>query len=264
MNNIAFAAEDFKDARKNMLDSLNLKKIESYAEPFFNKAVLKYQSAAVDSAIVYIDYAISIHPTNDLYWFTKGEYHFEKKNFQESVQSYNQAIAAKHDYTEALSKKGDACYHLHDYKAAIEAYTAALNTDPKFFLAQKGIGESLFALNDYSNAIVNLENSIKAMESIRKFAYPKVLAEAYNTAGKSYYNEKLFDKAMQSFKNALKKNADYPEAHFNKGLASYQLGKYEESISDLSKAIGYEKKMPTGIIILPRLTRPGKTSKMPC
>jgi tetratricopeptide (TPR) repeat protein len=242
MNNIALAAADFKEARRNRLDSINLKSIETYSEPFFKKAIVKYENSEIDSALVYIDYAISIYPTDELYWFTRGEYYFEKKNFQESIESYNKAIATKHDYTEAWNKKGEAYYHLQDYKAAIDAYTTALKTDSKFYLAQKGIGESLFALKDYSNAIVNLENSIKAMEAIKRFTYPKVLAEAYNTAGKSYYSQKAFDKAMQSFKNALKKNSDYSEAYFNKGLTNYQLRKYDESISDILKAIDYETK----------------------
>ena len=242
LKNVDNAALDFESSRQKGLDSLYLKNIEAYAESYFQRASLKFNDSAKDSAIILASYAIAINPTKSLYRFIRGEYHFSLNNYKEAINSYDQAIELNNAYTDAYYKRGLGYYHLGTYKTAIENFDKAVKLNPQLYLGHKGLGDSYFALKDYGNASINLEYSIKTIIALKTAPNANVVAEVYNVLGKSYYHLNDFQKSIAALKNAVKKNNLFAEAYFNRGLSYYKVAELSEAITDIAKAVSIENK----------------------
>jgi len=117
-NHVENAAADFENARGKGLDSSSIKVTLTYAEAFYQRAVSKFSSNKTDSAIVLVDYAISIDPFSSLYRFSRGEYYYALLNYKEAIVSYNKAVQLNTSYNTAYYKRGLAYYNLKDYRPA--------------------------------------------------------------------------------------------------------------------------------------------------
>src|SRR5450432_40551 len=240
LNNPVTAGVDFDAARQKGLDAANIKNIENYAAEYFQRSSLKFNQSAKDSAIKLADYAIAVNPLSSVYRFTRGEYYFSVVNYKEAINNYDEALAIEKNYVDALYKRGLAWYNLGNYKNAIENFTSAVKLNPQLYLAQKGLGDCYLALGEYNNASGNYDNFLQTINAVKTPVNQNIVAEVYNSQGKAYYAVNMYEKALADFKNAVKKNANYPEALYNRGLALYKTNELSDAIADMSKAISME------------------------
>ncbi|HEX9508975.1 MAG TPA: tetratricopeptide repeat protein [Puia sp.] len=238
-NNVANAASDFENARKNGIDSDDIKNIQVYAEAFYQRAVAKFNNNRTDSAIVLVDYAISIDPFSSLYRFSRGEYYYALQNNKEAIVSYDKAVQLNTNYNTAFYKRGLAYYNLKDYHHAIDNFTSVLNLNNQDLMAQKGKADAYFYLDDYNNAAGSYEACLKTNAAQKNGLSPLVLAEIYNSLGKSYFEMADLEKALADFKNAIRYNKDLAEAYFNRGHTYYKTGQLSGAIEDLSKSLTF-------------------------
>src|SRR5258708_1039542 len=238
-NNVANAASDFENARKNGIDSDDIKNIQVYAEAFYQRAVAKFNNNRTDSAIVLVDYAISIDPFSSLYRFSRGEYYYALQNNKEAIVSYDKAVQLNTNYNTAFYKRGLAYYNLKDYHHAIDNFTSVLNLNNQDLMAQKGKADAYFYLDDYNNAAGSYEACLKTNAPQKNGLSPLVLAEIYNSLGKSYFEMADLEKALADFKNAIRYNKDLAEAYFNRGHTYYKTGQLSGAIEDLSKSLTF-------------------------
>lgn len=238
-NNVPNAASDFENARKNGIDSPDIKNIQAYAETLYQRAVAKFNNNKTDSAIVLVDYAISIDPFSSLYRFSRGEYYYSLMNNKEAIVSYDKAVQLNTSYNAAFYKRGLAYYNCKDYPHAIDNFTSVLNLNSQDLLAQKGKADAYFALNDYSNAAGNYEVCLKTNAAQKNGLNPTILAEVYNSLGKSHFEGGDLEKALADFKNAIRYNKDLSEAYFNRGRTYYKTGQLSAAIEDLSKSLTF-------------------------
>ncbi|HWK04197.1 MAG TPA: tetratricopeptide repeat protein [Puia sp.] len=235
-NNVANAASDFENARKNGIDSDDIRNIQVYAEAFYQRAAAKFNSNKTDSAIVLVDYAISIDPSSSLYQFSRGEYYYALQNNKEAIVSCDKAVLLNSKYNAAFYKRGLAYYNLKDYPHAIDNFTSVLNLNNQDLMALKGKADAYFALNDYSNAANNYEVCLKTSAAQKNALNPITLAEIYNSLGKSYFEKGDLEKALENFKKAIGDNKNLVEAYFNRGHTYYKMGQLSNAIEDLTKS----------------------------
>ncbi len=241
LNHAETAGVDFDAARQKGLDSANVQNINAYAAGYYQRAVNKATEATKDSAIKLADYAIAINPFSSIYRFTRGEYYFSLHNYKEAINNYDQALALDKSYVDALYKRGLAFYNLGEYKTAVENYTSAVKLNQQLYLGQKGLGDAYLALAEYNNASGNYENFLQTISSVKTPVNQNLVAEVYNSLGVSYAAVNSYDKALTNFKSAVKKNASYTDALFNRGFAYYKTGELSDGITDMTKAIAAEK-----------------------
>ena len=239
-NKIAAAAADFGSAREKGLDSSNINIVNDYAKTYFDRSAVHFNTGKTDSAVVYIDYAISINPTSALYRFTRGEYYFSLNKFNEAINSYDRAIQYNPGYMQAFYKRGLARHNIADYKEAIANFDAALKLDPQNLMAQKGDGDAYHALKDYSNAGVAYESTLRIAATTKPTPNPLLMAEIYNSLGHSYFEQGDYGQAVSNGKKAISGNRNFAEAYFNRGYAYYKQGQLGDAIDDLTKANSFE------------------------
>ena len=240
LNKMSAAAADFGSSREKGLDSNNISVVNEYARRYYDRSAVHFNGGKTDSAVVYIDYAISIDPTSALYRFTRGEYYYSLNKFNEAINSYDRAIQYNGSYMEAFYKRGLARYNIANHKEAIVNFEAALKLDPQNLMAQKGEGDAYHALKDYPNAGIAYESTLKIAATTKPTPSPLLMAEIYNSLGHSYFEQGDYEKAVSNGKKAISGNRNFAEAYFNRGHAYYKQGQLGDAIDDLTKANSFD------------------------
>ncbi|HEY4111982.1 tetratricopeptide repeat protein [Puia sp.] len=246
------AAADFTNARSKGLDTANLRIIALYAANYYNVATAQFTRKDMDSALRYIDYAISIEPQSALYRFTRGDYCYSLGDHKEAIASYDLAIRYNPVYIQAFYKRGMARYGLDQYKEAINDLDTALKLDPQNLLALKGKGDALRAQKDHSGAAEAYENALRIATSGHTSAEPALQAELYNNLGYCYFEMGEYERTIANEKKAIAADRNYADAYFNRGYAYFHQGQLPDAIDDLTKAISLLDKHPEWHYVLGR------------
>lgn len=241
-NDVKNAALDFESARKYYLDTFNLRTTETLAKSYYQRSVNNFNVSNLDSAMNQINDAIAIYPLNSDFHFKKGEYYITTNRNEEALKSLTQAINLNKRFTEAYYKRGVAYYNLKKYNEANNSQKETLGLNAKYYGAQRYLGDGYFALKDYVNAAQQFEAYLSTTSNA-KVLEPAILPVVYNTLGKSYFSISESDeKALTAYKNAIKKDANYAEAYYNRGLYYYKKSDLTNAVADMVTATTIDKK----------------------
>jgi tetratricopeptide (TPR) repeat protein len=248
MNRIQDAANDLVLASRRGLGSTDIKKIDSAAQIIFERGVYALGIGNYDSALLFVDAAITVNPNKSYYYYTRGECYFSKNDFKEAIKAYSLAIGLPVNYPGAYYKRGLANLQLGKASDAIADFTRTIQYNPQFYLAQKGMGDAYFALNDYKNCVTSLEACL-GMSALREANSVKTTLEIYNTIGKAYYRLLNYPKALENYRRFL---AFHPKeipssVNYEIGNIYMNLGKYDSANSYLVRS--YQSDPSDGYIL---------------
>lgn len=103
----------------------------------------------------------------------EGDDYFDDGEYEEAIESYQQAIRLKPNYAEAYSSLGDAEFSLRRYQQAIEAYKQAARLRPDMAEAYYNLGMAYLETGDRASAIVQL----RQLQALDAKLYGKLLSE---------------------------------------------------------------------------------------
>jgi Flp pilus assembly protein TadD len=154
-----------------------------------------------------------------------------KKEYDEAISDYTEAIRLKPDYADAYFSRGKAYDEKNEYDKAISDYTEAIRLKPDFFtyyfrgVAYDAKKEYDKAISDYTDAISLSLND----------------ADAYFNRGYAYNEKKEYDKAISDYTEAIRLKPDDPNAYHNRGLAYESRGKLDKAKADYAKEAELQK-----------------------
>ena len=148
--------------------------------------------------------------------------------YKEAIAAYDQALAIKPDYHEALNNKGLALSALGRKEDAIAAYDQALAIKPD-------LHEALYAKGNALSALGRKEDAIAAYD--QALAIKPDYHEALSNKGLALYALGRNEAAIAAYDQALAIKPDKHEALNNKGLALYALGRKEDAIAAYDQAL---------------------------
>ncbi|TFB13950.1 hypothetical protein E3V33_00125 [Candidatus Marinimicrobia bacterium MT.SAG.4] len=214
------------------------------AEYYFDKALKSESEGAYKSGISYAKEAVNIKEGVSSYHEFLGRNYMRYALFAEdSLDRVNAAFKSEEEYLLAIKKSRMAFLHylgladlyqkrgeLFDsvdvkvndlYEKAIYAYPANNNLRFKF-------SEILMRVGLYDKAIESLEHTLGRGRRVSDAQ--TLLAEAYRLNGRK-------DEALASVENRLSKEPDDGFANFIKGNILADLGRFDESIANYTRAI---------------------------
>ncbi|MBD2530470.1 tetratricopeptide repeat protein [Nostoc flagelliforme FACHB-838] len=173
----------------------------------------------------------------NLLYVKMGDKCFEKGEYANAINNYNQALEVNHGDVNLYYKRGLSHYQIGDYEAAIADYSQAIQInlqDAKFYnkrgLALYQLGRLEEAINDYTQAIRINPNVAVAYKN---------RAEARSHIGDN-------QGAIEDYTQAIKINPHYADAYKNRGIARYLLGSqpgFPQAIKiNPQDAIAYKKR----------------------
>ncbi|MCQ2083335.1 MAG: tetratricopeptide repeat protein [Bacteroidaceae bacterium] len=135
-------------------------------------------------------------------------------------------------------RKGNSLYDDSLFVKAQENYLKAIDANPDMYQAMYNLGNSYIAQQKPNEAIEQLRKTSNLLESEKKTLMSgeqsktqqkrlenckKELAQTYHNAGVVYHMSEQYDKAVESYKMALRNNPDDNETRYNMILAQKML-----------------------------------------
>lgn len=193
-----------------------------------------------------------------MYNIYKGDKAYSKLKLQKAIDYYNTALKLYPEHYTAWFNLGNIYVVYEDYYSAVDAYEQAIKCNPKMMIARMNYGIiSAEKLGDFDgaidqyNEIINTKRhliSIPFVYSNRK-SYKINKGLAYYNMGIAYRQKSLYtgdswqlqreylNKAIESYKKAIKiLKKDY-DARYNLALAYHLIGDYNNAGLTYCKAI---------------------------
>ena len=179
---------------------------------------LEAQRKNHQSAIDYLDRALTIKPDYAEAYNNRGTALQELKRLEEALASYDQALRIKPDYAEAYSNRGNALRELKRLEESLASHDQALRIKPDYAEAYSNRGNALQELKRLDEALANYDQALRIKPNY---------AEAYSNRGNALRELKRLDEALASYDQALRIKPNYAEAHWNESLCRLLKGEFE-------------------------------------
>lgn len=142
-------------------------------------------------------------------WFLAELYRYRQKN-EEAKREYFELGKLGYTTDKDQLRLGQVLFRLEDFKGVIEVMAPVIDKYPTDKNANWYLGISYFRRNEFQEAILYLENAIKA--GIRRY-------EDYGNLGYSYDRLGQLDKAIEAYRKALALKPDSGNVRRNMALA---------------------------------------------
>jgi tetratricopeptide (TPR) repeat protein len=179
--------------------------------------------------LLFLCSSIFLHAQTATDYFNTSLDLYKKKQYDQCIQTLNQAIKLKPDYLYAYQVRGNAFYALRKYNLAAADYNYAANIGgPNNAINYYNLGNVYGALRLYDSALLDYNKAVSIKPDY---------ANAYGARGSLYSHKKMYDMAIQDFGKALLLDSTLSFVYNNRGLSYTSIGQYELAVSDFKKAI---------------------------
>ena len=144
------------------------------------------------------------------------------------MQSFDQALAARPGYVEALHNRGVALREAQQPEAALASFDSALALSPS-------LAETHYIRAAVLRGLGRLEAALAGYDSV--VALQPGRADAYNNRGNLLLDLNRPEEALASFNQAIQVQPDHVEAHNNRGVALKELQRLGEALAEYEHAI---------------------------
>jgi tetratricopeptide (TPR) repeat protein len=176
----------------------------------------------------FIDAAMQIEGQSASIHNSCGNVLLALQRFDESVASYDKAIALKSDFAEPFCNRGGALQELKRFDEALASYDRAIALRPNYAEAFCNRGLALQELNRFDEALASYDKAI---------ALTPDYAEAFYNRGLGLQRLNRFDEALASYDRAIALKSDFAEAFCNRGAVLQELKRLEEALASYDQAI---------------------------
>jgi tetratricopeptide (TPR) repeat protein len=141
-------------------------------------------------------------------------------------------------------------YDSHQYDDAIRDFKLAIELNPQMFRAYDNLGLCYYYENQNDLAI---ENYKKAIQLDRGSAHPSPWPFLNLGIILQFLNR--FSEAEENFRQAIRLNPKFTQAHFQLGLVLEQMQRFDSSIEELRKASSLDSQYPEPHMAMARVYR---------
>lgn len=199
------------------------------AKDEFDKAVISLNYNLFDEAIKYLNNAIALDASNPQYYYTLGLAYFQKKDYPQAEQAFEQCLALNPEHIMALNSLGVVYQEMKLLDKAEEYYKKAFSIDGNFdsacnlsrlYLEQDKLEPAL----NYIRAAIQKNNNS---------------SEAFNIQGVILNKMGRFPEAIQSLVQALRIDPQFMVAGVNLGVAYINNKEFSKAKELFEKMLPY-------------------------
>jgi tetratricopeptide (TPR) repeat protein len=184
-----------------------------------------------DEAIKKYTEAIGLDPSYAIAYYGRGSAYLEMGRLDEALADFNEAIRLDPIYRKPYIGRGDVYWQKRDLTSALADYNRAIDMEPKLPDAYTRRGKVLAEQGRVDKAVIDYNHAIDLSPND---------STAYLWRGSARSKSGDYDRALNDFNNALELNPKLPEAHIKRAEA-FQLrnrfGDNEQAITEYTKAI---------------------------
>lgn len=161
-------------------------------------------------------------------WLEKGAIFLERKDYQEALEAYKQAILIDHNDALAYSGRSGALYGLERFKEALDASNQAISLNSNLAEAWNNKGAALYHLERYKDALIAYEQAIHLDPNDSIFWHNKGVAFRGLNRNKD---------ALAAFEQAIHLDPNNVLAWNGKGKALRDLNRNKDALAAFEQAL---------------------------
>ncbi|MBY0356561.1 MAG: tetratricopeptide repeat protein [Candidatus Obscuribacterales bacterium] len=207
-------------------------------------------------AITIYSQAINIDPRSILSYRGRARSYRALGEYQKAIDDYSQIITLEPQPESGLNYSGRAYsyYKLCEYKKAIEDYDQAIRIEPGYIwdYSDRANAHYQLAITSLDTEAAKSEASKAIQDCISVLGMnPEnaLAAETYTTCGMAYDRLKQYQKALESYELAIKKDSKYSGAYYFRGVTYDHLHQYQKAIDSFNIAVALDPKDPRVYIL---------------
>ncbi len=155
--------------------------------------------------------------------------------YSEAKASFDKAVKSNPKNKRALYYRGEARIELGQLEAAMADFNESLKIDPEFALGYLGKSQIHTKKKDFPAAMEQLSKAQDLDPKNAEVFYQKGVILGY---------QKKVEEAIGSFKNCLEEKPDHVYAHYQIGLAYYQIKRPDLMVVHLEKFLSLAPEAP--------------------
>ncbi len=205
-----------------------LKMHPEYGPALHEKGMALWTLGKRDEAMGLFEQARKVFAAYQYPWDLKGRYLFEKRQYHEAIEAYEEALERKPQDPDLLFSMGRALMKIGGYHTAIQFFKKCLKIRPDYTAAWLLLGNSHKVLSQFDDAIECYEQAMELDPASTK--YRKYIADVYLVMGKeALYKEGRPQEAIEYFDKTIRMIPNHITAWFSKGVAYKKLGAYRNA-----------------------------------
>ena len=214
--------------------------------------------------------AIKVNPDHPEALFTRGAFRSEEGQWDEALSDLDHALQEHPAHLNALAwraqiyvQKGQFDRALNDADQILQV--APQNPYPYLIRAMVAIQQ-----NQHAVAVQYLDQGVRLSAAYSNTAlrlYDRILHDrpdlgpAYHGRAVAYYQVGKFQESIADLTQALSMSIDVPQAKYDRGMAYLRIRKYPEAIDDLDQALRQKQQFKTTTLSKEQLARIGTGSE---
>ncbi len=200
------------------------------AEAHADLGIALAQQGRLDSAAASFRQALTLRPDYPEAHSNLGVILNQARHPDEAIRHLQEALRIRPDYAQAFNNLGTVYQGQARLAEAIACYRQALHLQPDYPQAQQNLQGLLQAAGWAGNVAVSGRPAGLS---------PDEPARQYNVRGIALAQERRFNDAVASFREAIRLRPDYTDAHNNLGNVLYLLGNLDEAIPCYEAALQF-------------------------
>ncbi len=200
-----------------------------------------------EKAINALEQGIKIKPDEADAYKALGYIYWESGRYSKAIEAFKQAIRFKQDDVLNYVGLGLAYKSLGKYSEAIEAYKQAIRFKPDYAEAYDGLARVYMGMG--KDMLKDMKDFASMPEKARKLfakavdAFKQAIrlkpdyAEAYEALGLMYWCLQMPKEEMEVYKQMVRLEPYNAEEHYRLGIAYAKLGRYSEAVDAFKQAI---------------------------
>jgi len=164
----------------------------------------------------------------------------DKKDYKKALEYFKKIIEIKKDDTQAYYFAGYLSEIVGDTEAAITYYNEALKVDPDYVEPKKRLVLILSRKKEFNKALELLNSIEKSMRDV----------DFYRLKAAIYYEQKVYQKAIQVLNDALKEGIDDEDVYFDLAINYEKVKDFSNAEKYLLKVIELNPKNSTALNFL--------------
>ncbi|XP_072039506.1 uncharacterized protein [Amphiura filiformis] len=186
--------------------------------------------------------AIHLRPDHQQYYMYRGEILLEMKNLELASFCVQHAAELSQGLGSSPTQQAAVQSFLQNYSKAIEILLSTAKVQPSAPLYIL-LGKTQIKAKKYREAVESLEKALDFMKPWQeRQEWPKEAAEVYYLIGMCHMEIPNHLKAYEAFNDAIRINAHYPEAFYQRGLTRMKL-RQAKGIVDFNRALALNPKL---------------------
>ena len=223
------------------------------AELYANAAATKAKQGDNDTAIEYLNKALSLKSDYPYAHANLGAILTKKGRYNEAIPHYKKALEFKDDSPEVHNNLASALTDIGKSDEAIIHYNKALEIKPNYAEAHYNFGNFLKGQGKVSEAIGHFKEAVQHKPDYFK---------AHNDLGAVLAMQGMLDQAAIHFARAVQIEPDDHIAHHNLAMALADLDRVEEAVKEYREALRLNPNVPQTIIRLARILTLHKNARI--